>query len=72
LLRLNTPPELVDNMFVIMLKHLEDRFPEYTAHISYYNGADHVIVTDKEYGILLADRPVQASKKSKVVNDTTY
>lgn len=69
---LNTPPELVDNMFVIMLKHLEDRFPEYTAHISYYNGADHVIVTDKEYGILLADRPVQASKKSKVAKDTTF
>jgi hypothetical protein len=69
---LNTPPELVDNMFAIMLKHLEDRFPEYSAHISYYNGADHVIVTDKEYGILLADRPVAASKKSKAANDTTY
>jgi hypothetical protein len=69
---LNTPPELVDDMFVIMLQHLEYNFPEYTAHVSYINGADHVVVTDKEYGILLADRPDETSKRSKVRNDTTY
>jgi hypothetical protein len=69
---LNTPPELADDLFVIMLQHLEYNFPEYTAHVSYINGADHVVVTDKEYGILLADRPVESSKRSKVRNDTTY
>jgi hypothetical protein len=46
---LNTPPELVDDLFVIMLQHLEYNFPEYTAQVSYINGADHVVVKSTEY-----------------------
>lgn len=39
---LNTPPELADGMFVIMLQHLEDRFPEYTASVSSLNGGSNL------------------------------
>lgn len=69
---LNTPSELADDLFVIMLQHLEYNFPEYTAHISYINGTDHVIVTDKEYGILLAEKPTETIKKVKVRKDNSY
>jgi len=69
---LNTPPELVDDMFVIMLQHLEYNFPEYTASISYINGAEYVVVTDKEYGILLSEKPTETIKKAKVRKDTSY
>jgi len=69
---LNTPPELADNMFVLMLQHLEYQFPDYTAFISYQEGKNYIVVTDKEYGILLSEKPLHFRGKQKYKKDTTY
>ncbi|MBE9602973.1 hypothetical protein [Pedobacter sp. MC2016-24] len=50
---LNTPPELVDDIFVIMHKHLNYQYPDYVASIEYKNGKNYLVISDKEDGILL-------------------
>lgn len=69
---LNTPPELVDNMFVIMLQHLQYEFPDYIATLVPKNGITYLKIEDKDWGILVSDKPLPKFKPLKKTIDTTY
>lgn len=58
------PPELVDNLFIIMHQHLEYQYPDYTASIEYKNGKNYLFIADKEEGILIDSKVVNAKDKT--------
>lgn len=61
---LQTPPDLTDNIYVIMHQNLSYQYPDYTASIVRINGSSWLKISDKEEGILL--NPVANNK------DRTY